>query len=243
MSGHNKWSNIKHRKAIQDNRKSKLFTKLLREIAVSARINGANINSNHRLRIAIAAACNKNISKSTINKAIEKSIYSDNFNLKELRYEGYGPAGVAFIIDCITNNRNRTASKIRYAFAQYDGKLGPSGSVFHMFHYRGIISLSNILNEDYIFDIALQMHAKDIVMRSNGVIDVITDYDSFYSIKKIFSSNKHCNVILSKITLYSNVEIKISDFETINKIINAVNRLNNLEDVQRVYHNAVFCKK
>lgn len=245
MSGHSKWSNIKHKKLIQDSRRSKTFTKLLREISVAARLYGPNVNSNYRLRIAINSAFDKNMSKSTIEKAIEKSFSHSNINysnLEELRYEGYGPLGVAFIIDCITNNRNRAASEIRNIFSSMNGKLGASGSVSYIFDYKGIISIANKYDESYIIDIALNNNVNDVLIHNNKKIDIITNYDNFVKIRSVLKS-KGINITSSQMSLHPKFKINIFEDKIINKIIEIVDRLKNLDYVQHVYNNANFDNK
>ena len=182
MAGHSKWANIKHKKAKEDAKRGKVFTKLIREITVAARLGGGDKDSNPRLRAAVATALSNNMTKDTIERAIKKGAGGEEGgNLEEIRYEGYGPAGVAFIVDCMTDNRNRTVAEVRNAFTKVGGNLGTDGSVAYMFNKKGIISFETGLDEDMVMEVALEAGAEDIVSFDDGAIDVITDPNIFRS--------------------------------------------------------------
>ena len=163
MAGHSKWANIKHRKGAQDAKRGKLFTKLIREITVAARLGGDDASANPRLRAAVDAALGANMSKDTINRAIQKGVGGlEGDQLEEIRYEGYGASGVAVMVDCMTDNRNRTVAEVRHAFTKMGGNLGTDGSVAYMFHKKGVVVIPNTQDEDEVFDVALELGAEDV---------------------------------------------------------------------------------
>ena len=240
MAGHSKWSNIKHKKAIQDNKRSKIFTRLIREITIATKLRGSKPTSNPRLRIAIATAYSYNMKKDCIEKAIRKGLgKKENKSLEEICYEGYGPAGTAFIIECMTDNRNRTAAEIRHVFSRLKGKLGATGSVKYMFHKKGIISFSVNSDEYSITEVALQYGAKDII-HSDASIDVITDPNQLFEIREAFNL-RGFNILATKVTLDAKVKIPIHDVELSKKITKIINYLEELDSVQSVYNNALIC--
>ncbi|MBT7408636.1 MAG: YebC/PmpR family DNA-binding transcriptional regulator, partial [Methylococcales bacterium] len=164
MAGHSKWANIQHRKKAQDAKRGKLFTKLIREITVAARMGGGDSDSNPRLRTAIDKALGGNMTKDTIERAVKKGAGAmDGANYEEIRYEGYGPAGIAMIVDCLTDNKNRTVAEVRHAFSKSGGNLGTDGSVSYMFSKLGIISFDKDVDEDGLMEAALEAGAEDIV--------------------------------------------------------------------------------
>ncbi len=184
MSGHSKWANIKHRKAAQDKKRGKIFTKLIREITVAARGGGSDLDSNPRLRLAVDKALGANMTKDTIDRAIKRGTgEGDDAQYEEIRYEGYGPGGTAVMVDCMTDNRNRTVSDVRHAFTKCGGNLGTDGSVSYMFKKTGMLTYPVGSNEDVIMDAALEAGAEDIVTNSDGSIEVITSPEEFMSVK------------------------------------------------------------
>ena len=185
MAGHSKWANIKHKKAKEDAKRGKIFTKLIREITVAARLGGGDKDSNPRLRAAMAAALSSNMTKDTIERAIKKGAGGEEGgNLDEVRYEGYGPSGVAVIVDCMTDNRNRTVAEVRHAFTKAGGNLGTDGSVAYMFHKKGIISFSAEVNEDALMEAALEAGAEDVIVADDQSKDVITTPNDFNDVKE-----------------------------------------------------------
>ncbi|MGB0752378.1 MAG: YebC/PmpR family DNA-binding transcriptional regulator, partial [Gammaproteobacteria bacterium] len=184
MAGHSKWANIQHRKKAQDAKRGKLFTKLLREISVSARMGGADPDGNSRLRTAIDKALGGNVPKDTIERAIKKAAGDgDAANIEEIRYEGYGPGGVAVMAECMTENRNRTVSEVRHAFSKCGGNLGTDGSVSYLFSKTGQISYPTGTDEDALMEAALEAGAEDIVTNDDGSIDVLTTPEDFIEVR------------------------------------------------------------
>ena len=240
MAGHSKWSNIKHKKAAQDAKRGKIFTKLIREITVAARLGGGDKESNPRLRAAIATALSNNMTKDTIERAIKKGAGGEEgSNLDEVRYEGYGPSGVAFIVDCMTDNRNRTVAEVRHAFTKAGGNLGTDGSVSYMFNKKGIISFEPGMDEEKIIEVALEAGALDVITHDDSAIDVITEVNNFSEVKDAL--DKHNLAALSaEITMDADMKSNISDLELAQKLVNMIDRLEDLDDVQNVYTNAQF---
>lgn len=238
MAGHSKWSNIRHKKAAQDIKRGKIFTRLIREITVAARLGGSDSSANPRLRIAISNALNNNMTKESIRRAITKGIGGeDSDNFEEIRYEGYGPAGIAFIVDCMTNNRNRTVAEIRHVFSRSGGNLGTTGSVKYMFHEKGVISFKPSSDESSIMEIALEYGAEDIVVNSDTSIDVFTDPNCIIKVKEAFD-DKYFDIITSQVILDARVKVPVTDVRFSKKITDMIDYLEELDDVQFVYNNA-----
>ncbi|GAB4221893.1 MAG: YebC/PmpR family DNA-binding transcriptional regulator [Francisella sp.] len=242
MAGHSKWANIKHKKAKEDAKRGKIFTKLIREITVAARLGGPNKDANPRLRAAIATALANNMNKDTIERAIAKgSGNDDSANVEEIRYEGYGPGGVAIIVDCMTDNRNRTVSEVRHAFTKSGGNLGTSGSVSYMFTKKGIISFAPGIDEDALMEAALESGADDIVTNEDGSIDVYTDPNNFSEVQEALVA-KGFNSDNAEITFEADTKAEL-DLETAEKVMALIDRLEDLDDVQNVYSNANFTQE
>ena len=237
MAGHSKWANIKHRKGAQDAKRGKIFTKLIREITVSARMGGGDVNSNPRLRAAMDKALAQNMTKDTIERAIKRGTGDgDTEHYEEVRYEGYGPNGVAVLVDCLTDNRNRTVSEVRHAFTKSGGNLGTDGSVAYLFSRIGVLSYPVGADEDVLMEAALEAGAEDVQVNDDGSIDVITSFEDYLSIKDTMTEAGHVpessDVIMKPST---SVELEKDDAE---KIIRLVDVLEDLDDVQNVYSNA-----
>ena len=180
MAGHSKWANIKHRKAAQDAKRGKLWTKLIREITVAARLGGGEADDNPRLRAAIDKALGANIPKDTIEKAISRGTGGqDGSDVEELVYEGYGPGGVAILVEAMTDNRNRTVAEVRHTFSKYGGNLGTDGSVAYLFTKKGIIGFAPGVDEEQLMELALDAGAEDIDNEDDGSISVITAPEGF----------------------------------------------------------------
>jgi YebC/PmpR family DNA-binding regulatory protein len=237
MAGHSKWANIKHRKGAQDAKRGQVFTKLLREISVSAKISG-DPASNPRLRTAIDKALGANMKRDTIDNAIKKATGAlDGVNYEEIRYEGYGPCGTAVIVDCLTDNRNRTVGEVRHAFSKSGGNLGTDGSVAYMFKKLGFLSYEPGIDEDAIMEAAMEAGADDIVTNDDGSVDVVTSPESYLSVKEAliaagFTPNN------SEVTMEADNQVNISDLEDAQKVMRLIDRLEELDDVQEVYSNA-----
>ena len=184
MAGHSKWANIRHRKGRQDAKRGKLFTRLIREITVAARMGGGDASANPRLRAAINDALGNNMPKDTIERAVKKGSGDlEGESYDEIRYEGYGPGGIAVMVDCMTDNRNRTVAEVRHAFTKCGGNLGTDGSVAYMFTKVGLLSYPADAGEDTVMEAALEAGADDVVVNEDGSIDVLTDPDTFSDVK------------------------------------------------------------
>ncbi len=239
MAGHSKWANIRFRKGAQDAKRGKLFTKLIREITVATKAGGPDPDNNPRLRSAVDKGLSNNMKRDTIETAIKKGDGStDTDNFDEIRYEGYGPAGTAVIVDCLTDNKNRTVAEVRHAFNKSGGNLGTSGSVDYMFQKLGVINLSSKLDEDSLMDAALEAGADDVLTHDDGSFEVLTQPDDFMQIRDaLFNAgfpHEHAEVTLRADNL-SPVSTKDAE-----KILRLLDVLEDLDDVQNVYSNADF---
>ncbi|ASG68166.1 YebC/PmpR family DNA-binding transcriptional regulator [Francisella halioticida] len=242
MAGHSKWANIKHKKAKEDAKRGKIFTKLIREITVAARLGGGDKDSNPRLRAAIAMALANNMNKDTIERAVLKGAGGDDSdNVEEVRYEGYGPSGVAIMVDCMTDNRNRTVGEVRHAFSKSGGNLGTDGSVAYMFTKRGVISFAPEIDEDQLMEVALEVGAEDVITHDDGSIDVITDTQDFSDVQEALIE-KGFNSESAEVTFDAETKAEL-DVETAEKVMNLIDKLEDLDDVQNVYSNANFTQK
>lgn len=236
MAGHSKWHNMRHRKARQDAKRVKIFTKLIREITVAAK-SSANIADNPRLRAAVDEALYNNMKRDSIEKAIARGAgTTEADNYEELTYEGYGINGVAFIVECMTDNRNRTAGDVRHAFDKRGGNLGTNGSVSYLFSKKGQISFAAGMNEDALMEAALEAGADDIVVNDDGSIDVFTAFEDYLAVKDALLAAgfkpEHAEVImLPSLTV-------LLDKDQAEKVLALVDALEDLDDVQKVYTNA-----
>jgi YebC/PmpR family DNA-binding regulatory protein len=239
MAGHSKWANIRFRKGAQDAKRGKLFTKLIREITVAARMGGGDADSNPRLRAAIDKGLSNNMKKDTIENAIKRGTGDlDGVNYEEVRYEGYGTAGVAILVDCMTDNRNRTVSEVRHAFSKYNGNLGTDGSVAYLFNKLGVIGFPVESNEEQIMDAALEAGADDVVTEDDGAIEVQTSPESFLDVKNALQETG-LEASYAEITQRASNEIEL-DTENAEKLMRLIDALEDLDDVQEVHFNAAF---
>ncbi len=237
MAGHSKWANIKHRKAAQDQKRAKVWTKLIREITVAAREAGGDPDSNPRLRLAIDKGTGANMPKDTIERAIKRGAgAADGENYDEIRYEGYGPGGTAIMVDCMTDNKNRTASEVRHAFSKHGGNLGTDGSVAYLFSKQGIISYAPGVDEDAVMDAALEAGAEDVITHEDGSIDVLTTPEDFSDIKAAMES-AGLEAVNAEITYNASTKAEM-DREGAEKLMRMIDTLEDLDDVQEVYSNA-----
>ncbi|WP_069470883.1 YebC/PmpR family DNA-binding transcriptional regulator [Candidatus Marithrix sp. Canyon 246] len=237
MAGHSKWANIQHRKGAQDAKRGKLFTKLIREITVAARLGGGDVDSNPRLRAAIDKALAGNMTKDTIERAVKRGSGAlDGENYEEVRYEGYGPGGVAVMVDCMTDNRNRTVSEVRHAFSKSGGNLGTDGSVSYLFTKVGLLNYPAGSDEDQIMEAALEAGAEDVVHHDDDSIDVLTAADNFYAVSDAMKKAKlipdHAEVTMQASTTST------LDLKTAEKMLRLLDMLEDLDDVQKVSSNA-----
>ncbi|MDB2461549.1 YebC/PmpR family DNA-binding transcriptional regulator [Gammaproteobacteria bacterium] len=238
MAGHSKWANIQHRKKRQDNKRGKLFTKLIKEITVAAREGGGDADSNPRLRLALDKAYSGNMNKETVEKAINRGTGNlEGVNYEELTYEGYSSSGVAVIVECVTDNKNRTVAEVRHAFSKFSGNLGSSGSVSYLFKKVGIISYEDTNKGDEIVDLAIENNASDVIQEENYV-EIQTDKDDYLNITKVLKEN---NYIFDNAELEMIADIKIElDTEGAESFIKFTDALEELDDVQNVYTNAEY---
>ncbi len=239
MAGHSKWANIKFRKAAQDAKRGKLFTKLIREITVAARSGGGEADSNPRLRTAIDKALDANMTKDVIERAIKRGTGElDGVNYEEVRYEGYAPGGIAVLVECTTDNRNRTVGEVRHAFTKHGGNLGTDGSVAYLFKKVGLIRFAPDGDEERIMEVAVEAGAEDVVTEDDGSIEVVTsaeDYDTVHSaIGKAGLEPEDTDIIQRATT---EVTLNEDDGEKVLKLLDA---LEELDDVQDVFSNADF---
>jgi YebC/PmpR family DNA-binding regulatory protein len=239
MAGHSKWANIKHRKAAQDAKRGKIFTKLIRELTVAARTGGPDQDSNPRLRDAVAKALAANMKKDTVENAIKRgSGAADGDNYEEVRYEGYGPAGVAVMVECLTDNRNRTVAEVRHAFSKSGGNLGTDGSVAYLFSKIGLLTYPSGSDEDTIMEAALEAGAEDIVTNDDGSIEVTTTAEDYNNVKEaMVTAGFEPEVAEVTMQPSTRVDLQLDDAE---KVMRLVDMLEDLDDVQNVYNNADF---
>ena len=237
MAGHSKWANIKHRKAAQDAKRGKIFTKLIRELTVAAKLGGPEPADNPRLRSAVDKALTANMTRDTIDRAIARGAGSnDADNMEELTYEGYGAGGVAILVEAMTDNRNRTVAEVRHAFNKCGGNLGTDGSVAYLFTRRGQISYAPGADEEALLEAALEAGAEDVVTNDDGSIDVLTAFEDFGAVKDALdtagfaSESAEVSMIPSTTTAL--------DLDTAQKVIQLIDMLEDLDDVQNVYSNA-----
>ena len=239
MAGHSKWANIRFRKGAQDAKRGKLFTKLIREITIAARMGGGDANSNPRLRAAIDKGLSNNMKKDTIENAIKRGTGDmDGVNYEEVRYEGYGTAGVAILVDCMTDNRNRTVSEVRHAFNKYNGNLGTDGSVAYLFNKLGVIGFSAGSDEEKIMDTALEAGADDVVTEDDGAIEVLAAPENYIAVKNALEA-AGLEPDYAELTQRASTEVEL-DLEDSEKLMRLIDALDDLDDVQEVHSNAVF---
>jgi len=238
MSGHSKWSSIKHKKAAVDAKRGKIFTRHIREITVSARIGGPDPEANPRLRAAIIAAKGVNMPKDNIERAIAKGAGGDEgANIEEIRYEGYGQGGVAILVDCMTDNRNRTVSDVRSAFGKGGGSMGESGCVSWMFHQKGLFVFDRReVSEDSLMEAALEAGAEDVTDKPDeGCIEVICNPADFTHVQEAFGA-ANLNAQVAEVSWIPENLVPIEG-NAAEKLLNLIERLEDLDDVQNVYAN------
>jgi len=237
MAGHSKWANIQHRKNTQDAKRGKIFTKLIREITVAARNGDPNPNANPRLRLAVDRALTANMTKDTIERAIKRGAGAlEGEHYEEVRYEGYGPGGAAVLVDCMTDNRNRTAGDVRYAFSKYGGNLGTDGSVAYLFTKLGVLSYPADSDEDTLMEAALEAGAQDVVANDDGSIDVLTDPADFSRVKDALRAAELIPES-AEVTMRPTTSA-VLDAEAAASMVKMLDVLEDLDDVQQVYSNA-----
>ncbi len=237
MAGHSKWANIQHRKKAVDAKRGKIFTRINRELTVAARQGGGDPDSNPALRLAIEKANAANMPKDNIERAIKKATGDlEGVNYEELKYEGYAPGGVAVLVECLTDNRNRTVAEVRHAFTKYGGNLGTDGSVAYLFTKIGVLNFAPGTSEDAVMEVALDAGAEDVVAEEDGSIEVITTPESYTTVVEAMHA-AGLTPENSEITMRASLEVAL-DVETGEKVLHFLDVLEDLDDTQNVYSNA-----
>ncbi len=237
MAGHSKWANIQHRKGRQDEKRGKVWTKLIKEITVAARLGGGDPNANPRLRLAIDKAKDANMPNDNVQRAISRGTGTlDGVNYEEIRYEGYGINGAAVIVDCMTDNRTRTVAEVRHAFSKHGGNMGTEGSVAFLFKHCGQLLFAPGTNEEKLLEVALESGVEDVITHEDGSLEVITDPFEFSKIRSALESS-NLKPEFAEVTMRpgTDVELNTEQGEAMQKLLDA---LENLDDVQAVYTNA-----
>ncbi len=237
MAGHSKWANIKHRKGAQDAKRGKIFTKIIREISVAAKMGGGDPANNPSLRTVIDKALAANMKRDSIENTIKKATGTmEGIVYENVRYEGYGPGGTAVMVDCLTDNRNRTVAEVRHAFSKAGGNLGTDGSVSYMFNKLGIISYADSVDEDAVMEAAMEAEADDIVTNDDGSIEVLTAAEDYLAVKEAMLAAgfepEH-----SELTMQADTKTEL-DVKGAEKMLRLIDVLEDLDDVQNVYSNA-----
>lgn len=237
MAGHSKWANIQHRKGRQDAKRGKLFSRLIREVTVSARLGGPDPDGNPRLRAAIDNALAGNMPKDTIERAVKRGAGgAEGESLEEVRYEGYGPGGVAVMVDCMTDNRNRTVAEVRHAFTKCGGNLGTDGSVAYLFSKVGLLSYPPGTDEDELLEAALEAGADDVAGNDDGSVDVLTRPDDFLDVRSSLEETGYPPGA-AEVTMRASTGQTL-DLHGAQTMVRLLDTLEDLNDVQKVYSNA-----
>jgi len=239
MAGHSKWANIKHRKAAQDAKRGKVFTKHIREITVAAREGGGDVDMNPALRIAVDKALGANMTRDTIERAVKRGTGDlEGVNYEDIRYEGYAPCGIAVMVECSTDNKNRTVAEVRHAFSKFNGNMGNEGSVAYMFQKLGVIIMAEGADEEQVMDVVLEAGAEDIVTHDDGTVEINCAAGDYVA---VVSALNEADMAMesSEVTQRAENEIALSDDDAV-KVMKLVDALEDLDDVQEVYTNADF---
>jgi YebC/PmpR family DNA-binding regulatory protein len=238
MAGHSKWANIKHRKAAADAKKGKVFTRLIKEITVAAKLGGGDPNTNPRLRLAMDKAREANMTKDSVQNAVKRgSGQLDGVSYEEVRYEGYGTGGAAVMVDCLTDNRTRTVAEVRHAFTKNGGNVGSDGSVAYLFKHCGQFLFAPGTSEDKVMDVAIDAGAEDVVKNEDGSVEVVSAPADFAVVKEALDK-AGLKPELAEITMKPTIEAQLAggDAARMRQLLDA---LENLDDVQNVYTTAV----
>ena len=239
MAGHSKWANIQHRKGRQDAKRGKIFTKIIKEITVAARLSGGDVTMNPRLRAAVAEAKEENMPADNITRAIKKGTGElEGVNYEEIRYEGYGINGAAIIIDCLTDNKQRAVADVRHALTKFGGNLGTDGSVAFMFKHCGSLVFEPGISEDKVMEAALEAGAEDVVTDEDGSIEVITAPNDFITVKEAMEA-AGLKAVVAEVLMKPNMETLFTGDEAV-KMQKILDALEDLDDVQDVYTTAVI---
>ena len=237
MAGHSKWANIKHRKAAQDAKRGKVFTRLIRELVVAARAGGGSPDDNPRLRAAIDKALGANMTRDTIDRAVKRGAGGEEgSNMEEITYEGYGPGGVAVLVQCLSDNRNRTVSEVRHAFSKHGGNLGTEGSVAYLFARKGQLIFDDSHEEEALLEAALEAGAEDVITGEDGYTEVLTDWTEFAEVKSALETAGFTPVN-AEVTMIASTQATPEQNDA-EKLLRLTDRLEDLDDVQNVYTNA-----
>ncbi|MDL4912266.1 MAG: YebC/PmpR family DNA-binding transcriptional regulator [Enterobacterales bacterium endosymbiont of Blomia tropicalis] len=236
MAGHSKWANTRHRKAAQDAKRGKIFTKIIRELVTSAKLGGGDPSSNPRLRAAMDKALSNNMTRDTMDRAIARGVGGDdNANMETIIYEGYGPGGSAIMIECLSDNRNRTVGEVRHAFTKTGGNLGTDGSVAYLFSKKGVISYAPGQDEDQVMEAALEAGAEDVVSYDDSTIDVFTAWEDMGTVRDVMEAAGF-KADTAEVTMIPSTKAEM-DAETAPKLLRLIDMLEDCDDVQEVYHN------
>jgi len=236
MAGHSKWANTKHRKAAQDSKRGKIFTKIIRELVTAAKLGGGDPGSNPRLRAAIDKALSNNMTRDTLNRAVARGVGGDDdTNMETIIYEGYGPGGTAVMVECLSDNRNRTVSEVRHAFTKTGGNLGTDGSVSYLFAKKGVITFAPGQDEDTVMEAALEAGAEDIQSYDDGAIDVFTAWENLGEVKDALQAAGFV-ADAAEVSMIPSTKADM-DAETAPKLLRLIDMLEDCDDVQEVYHN------
>ncbi|NQV86822.1 MAG: YebC/PmpR family DNA-binding transcriptional regulator [Woeseiaceae bacterium] len=237
MAGHSKWANIQHRKGAQDKKRGKIFTKLIREVTVAAKLGGGDLESNPRLRLAVDKAKAQSMPKDNIERAIKRGAGdTDGDDYMEIRYEGYGPGGTAVMVDCLTDNRNRTVAEVRHAFAKYGGNLGADGSVSYLFNQVGQLMFPPGSDEDAIMEAALESGAEDVIADVDTSIEVLTAPSDIERVRdEMIAAGFAADSAEITMRASTSAELKVKEAGSMIKLLEV---LEDLDDVQEVYSNA-----
>ena len=239
MAGHSKWANIKHKKAATDSKRGKIFTRLIKEITVAARMGGGEVGSNPRLRLAVDKAYDQNMPKDTIERAIKRGSGDlEGVNYEEIRYEGYGINGAAVMVDCLTDNRTRTVADVRHAFTKYGGNLGTDGSVSFLFVHCGQMLFSPGTDEDRLMEAALEAGADDVLHHEDDSLEVVTPPYEFSAIRQALEKSGF-NAEFAEVTMKPQNEVEFSGDEAV-RMQKLIDALESLDDVQAVYTTALL---
>ncbi len=239
MAGHSKWANIKHRKAAQDAKRGKIFTKLIRELVVAAKAGGPNPEDNPRLRAAVDKALGANMKRDTVDNAIARGAGTgDDAQMDELSYEGYAPGGVAVLVESMTDNKNRTVAEVRHAFSKRGGSLGTDGSVAYLFSRKGQIFFDATVDEEAVMDAALEAGAEDVVTEEDGSHVVTTAWEEFMQVKDALVA-AGLEPVEADIAMIPSTSVDL-DLDQAKKVMGLIDMLEDLDDTQNVFHNAAI---
>ena len=237
MAGHSKWANIQHRKGRQDDKRGKVWTRVIREIMVAARLGGGDLATNPRLRLAVEKAKAANLAADTVKRNIDKATGNlEGVHYEEVRYEGYGIGGAAILVDCMTDNKVRTVAEVRHAFSKHGGNMGTEGSVVFQFKHCGQLIFAPGTNEDQVMEIALEAGADDVIAHDDGAIEVLTPYTMLETVKNALEA-AGLTPELAEVTMRADntIELTGEDAQKMQKLLDV---LEDMDDTQEVFHNA-----